>query len=292
MRDFEKIKSALVRLWTECPAITTIRNIKYFVDRLVRYPLAPIIVAEGDSWFDYDFTARFLEGGGRDLLDHLGGGGRYSIFRMGFAGDTLSNMVHSNQIQSVVKFIEILSPDVFLFSGGGNDFSGQDGVHLEKLLTATGLNDELVQDCISVKSKQHYQTLINAVRSVSTSVPILVHGYAYARPDGRAVGPNQNHPFAGPWLRPAFERKNVPEHLRQDIIIRLIDIFNEMLQELEQQHNKSLLKYVNLRDVLNLSTEHWSNELHPTNLGFKRIAERFHYHLNNFIYTSSCRASL
>jgi hypothetical protein len=36
----------------------------------VTYPTAPVLVTEGDSWFDYDFTARFLDAGGRDQPVH------------------------------------------------------------------------------------------------------------------------------------------------------------------------------------------------------------------------------
>src|SRR5262249_29900057 len=54
------------------------------------------LVAEGDSWFDY--KPSFLEGvpvinPGRDLLGHLQAMGRFSVFRVSKAGDTMENMV-------------------------------------------------------------------------------------------------------------------------------------------------------------------------------------------------------
>ncbi|WP_169981151.1 hypothetical protein [Tautonia rosea] len=86
MSAIARISSRLFKMLTESPHWFVIHNVKYFLNRLVKYPLAPVLVAEGESWLDYDFTARFLDAGGRDLLAHLGEGGRYSILRLSVAG--------------------------------------------------------------------------------------------------------------------------------------------------------------------------------------------------------------
>lgn len=274
MRDIQRISTWLFKMVSESPLWFVPHNIEYFVNKVMRYPTAPVLVAEGDSWFDYDFTAWFVDKGGRDLLDHLGEGGRYNILRMGIAGDTLQNEAHGRRIHDAVEAVRLLKPDAFLFSGGGNDFAGQGGCHLVNLLSPAGLDQDKARECIAVKSCADYKAMIEAIRSVDPSLPIFVHGYAYARPDGRAVELLlKRHPFAGPWLQPAFDKMGVPEQVRQGVIIELLDMFNTILDGVA--HRCPGVYHIDLRDVLQPTTDDWANELHPTNTGFHKVAERF-----------------
>ena len=87
------------------------------------------LVAEGDSWFDY------LPG--LDILDHLKWEHGYKIKKHSDGGDTLENMVYGTeyrrnwnrrtpQINETLDAIKKYQPKVFLFSGGGNDFAGDE----------------------------------------------------------------------------------------------------------------------------------------------------------------------
>ena len=59
------------------------------VPEMIEAPTAkPLLVAEGDSWFDY--------APGLDILDHLRSMG-YPIIKVAEAGDTLDNMVYGTQ---------------------------------------------------------------------------------------------------------------------------------------------------------------------------------------------------
>lgn len=273
MRDIARIYAWLYKMITESPLWFVIHNVRYFLNSLVKYPSAPVLVAEGDSWFDYDFTAMFLDAGGRDLLDHLGEAGRYSILRMGIAGDTLVNEAYGKRIRDAAEAVRVLKPAAFLFSGGGNDFAGQGGCNLVRLLTPEGLDRNKAQICIGVQARDHYEAMIAAIRAVAPSLPIFVHGYAYARPDGRAVGLFPGHPFAGPWLKPGFDHMGVPNEVRQGVIIELIDMFNAMLDALAQTNDG--VYHIDLRPVLEPTVDDWANELHPSNRGFHKVAECF-----------------
>ena len=69
------------------------------------------IVAEGDSWFNFPYFIK-------DIIDWLNENDNYLIYSLAYAGDWLANMIYDG------KYIEQLSihtPDVFLFSAGGND---------------------------------------------------------------------------------------------------------------------------------------------------------------------------
>ena len=89
------------------------RRVKYEIDKLqgVR---RPVIVSEGDSWFQYPITLN-------DVIDQLIDEHEYQVYSLGKAGDLLALMV---QEQEYVDAIESEQADLFLLSAGGNDMLG------------------------------------------------------------------------------------------------------------------------------------------------------------------------
>ncbi len=90
------------------------------LDRATLAPSPHVIVAEGDSWFEYPIIAD-------DILDHLirartpQGQPKYLLHSQAAGADWLSNMIYQEE------YIEALSryqPQTFLISGGGNDLIG------------------------------------------------------------------------------------------------------------------------------------------------------------------------
>jgi hypothetical protein len=81
------------------------------------------VVAEGDSWFQYPpfragpVAVHFV----RDLIDHLGSRRDLCVQSVAAGGDWLAAMLHSREY---VDELSAAEPDVFLFSGGGNDLLG------------------------------------------------------------------------------------------------------------------------------------------------------------------------
>jgi hypothetical protein len=88
-----------------------------------------IIVAEGDSWFQFPGRWFFSPIGTRwlhvdavkDILDHLIASKRYCVNSLAAGGDWLFQMLRANDYVEPLSQIE---PDVFLLSGGGNDLLG------------------------------------------------------------------------------------------------------------------------------------------------------------------------
>ena len=269
----QRIKEGLRDLLTTNIGWGLAHNVEFFIDRMALHPRALAGVALGDSWFDYDFTAMFLDGG-HDLIDHLDHSGLLNVFRLSVAGDTLEHMVNGRQMDNAVHAINVINPDFVLVSGGGNDLAGSDGVRLERFLTPGGLDRVAAFVMIGGAFRKTYQTLIDEVRKVASGLPIIVHGYAHGIPDGRGViHPLRHHPLAGPWLKPAFDRKGVPAENRQAIVVELIDLFNAMLRELAAENPG--VHHIDLRPVLRPTPIDWANELHPTSAGFKKVAEVF-----------------
>src|SRR5262245_52015362 len=88
-----------------------------------------LVIAEGDSWFDYP--------PGLDILDLLHRNHGLRIERYSKAGYTLENMVYGTRlptlfddatptIEPLIARIAQVKPRVFLFSGGGNDVAGDE----------------------------------------------------------------------------------------------------------------------------------------------------------------------
>jgi hypothetical protein len=242
------------------------------------------VVAEGDSWFDYPV--------GLDILDHLKREYGYDIFKVAEAGDTLENMVYGTEfgsnfsrrtppIEATLRAIEQYQPKVLLFSGGGNDIAGAELASYlnHKSSTLPVLREDYIRYAFSTVAKRAYMDLIRFVTDAKPDIHIISHGYGYATPDGRSVSFAWVR-FAGPWLRPTLVRKNIIEAREGRALIRsLIDIFNDMLQELDDENDN--FHYIDLRP--HISDGDWVNELHLYNHAYRRVAERFHEMIQQFV---------
>jgi hypothetical protein len=244
------------------------------------------IVAEGDSWFDY--VPAYLENPLRgDLLGHLHAMPHYRVQRIAKAGDTLENLVYGTeydesswspappQFEATLKLLGSTRPDVFLFSGGGNDLAGPE---LDGMLNhrATGLPPLRSADADAFFAgfvKGAYRDMIVRVSETSPGTHIFLHGYDYAIPDGRAViriVPGWS--YIGPWLRPAFVRKRILDiavmrPIVNDLIRRLNDVLAELAAEFDHVH------HIDVRGTV--GDGNWANELHPTSKGFGLVAKLF-----------------
>ena len=113
-------------------------------------------------------------------------------------------------LKIVLERVKNDQPDVFLFSGAGNDIAGdQFGSFLHHAESELGvLKHDFAANTISVEFRKFYQDLISKIQSVSPNTHVFTHGYAYARPTGNGVG-LLGISFIGPWLLPALGRKGI-----------------------------------------------------------------------------------
>lgn len=244
-----------------------------------------IIVAEGDSWFDYPFY---------DVLKLLDDEFGYRIESGAHRGDAVESMAYAGgQLQEIVKLLDRLAqdgqvPKAILLSGGGNDIAGP---AFEILLNhkdspISGLNATVLEGVIDQRIRTAYIQILSIVTSVSKqlwpkqpAIPILVHGYDYPVPDGRGFLGGWG-PLPGPWLEPGFRQKNYAD-LQERIAIAatLIERFNAMLQSITAMAAFRHVSYVDLRNTLSTRPadyrKWWGNELHPTKDGFIKVTQRF-----------------
>ena len=254
------------------------------------------LVAEGDSWFDYP--------PGRDVLDWLEKAHGYTIHKVAKFGSLLEYMVlgvgndddqfgdifgrDASQLIETMKLVEQHQPTVLLFSGGGNDIVGEPlTAYLNYKSEVSGLpalRAPVIDHVVNTVLRRCYEVLLETLQMHAQQggfeVPVVVaHGYDYPVPDGRGVlnVPLVGPLVSGPWIRPYLDEKGHTEApARYEIMKAFMSAFNLMLAKLEADF-PSRFKYANVTNTLGGNNPAlWANELHPTNEGFRLVAEKIH----------------
>jgi lysophospholipase L1-like esterase len=244
-----------------------------------------LLVAEGDSWFDYPFY---------DVLERLEDRFNFQIESVAHKGDTVEEMAYDvTQLSKLARTFEHVAqagkaPRAILLSGGGNDIAGDEFAMLLNHSSSglTPLNSHVVTGVIDERIRFAMVSVISAATELSrehfgTTVPVVIHGYAYPVPDGRGyLGGFWVLP--GPWLEPGFRRKGyLGLDQRIQLMMVLIDRFNEVLKSIPAEPGLRHVVYLDLRKVLSNALaggaykHSWENELHPTKLGFQAVAQKF-----------------
>lgn len=248
---------------------------------------AGLLLAEGDSWFDYPFF---------DVLEELEESFNYSIESVAHKGDTVEEMAYDlNQLDKLARTLEKLGregkvPRAILLSGGGNDIAGTEFAVLlnHKRSSLPPLNEQVVAGMIDERLRAAIVELASAVthlcqQSLNATVPMVMHGYDYPVPDGRGyLGGFWVLP--GPWLAPGFRKKGYDDsqlQARCDLMVTLIDRFNDVVKGIAGGPGLGHLHYVDLRGTLSQRIQGqtyktwWNDELHPTEQGFNKVAGQF-----------------
>lgn len=242
---------------------------------------AGLVIAEGDSWFDYPL---------HDVLKDLEDLHGYDVESVAHMGDTVEDMAYSGgQLDELSRRIEKAlrsgrRPKAILVSGGGNDIAGDAFAYLlnHAAGAGAGLNAEIVSGVIDSRLRDAYLTILHAITAVCTAllgetVPIVIHGYDHAVPDGRGFFGGWGV-LPGPWLEPGFRRKGYAANARAVVVVELIDRFNAMLRDVSRRPALQHVKYLDLRGTLASGAsykEWWANELHPTRKGFEAVTRKF-----------------
>jgi lysophospholipase L1-like esterase len=243
---------------------------------------AGVLVAEGDSWFDYPLN---------DVLRMLEDHHAYEVESVAHKGDRVEEMAYGmGQLEELTRTLEKLLrqsviPKAILLSGGGNDVAGDEfGILLDHAQSPLpGFNDQIVSGIIDQRVKIGFVTILSAVTQIceerlNRKLPILVHGYDYPVPDGRGFA-GGGWFLPGPWLEPGFREKGfdkMAERIR--LMKQLIDRFNSMLKDIAAMTEFPHVTYINLRNTLSTGAnykQYWANELHPTARGFELVTDRF-----------------
>ena len=228
------------------------------------------ILAEGDSWFDYPL--------GTDVIRSLGSMLNLPIANMAHHGDEVRQMLALKQRREIEKRLSGGAPngrpwDALLFSGGGNDFVG-DELCLWLRTFATGMPPAQILDSVRFGAVMEvvlagYQDLIALRDRLSKTTKIFLHQYDFAPPNGKGVC------GVGPWLKPSLDFRSVPPDVQPAVTRLMLEGFAKVVNPLASPGGGVFV--VPTQGTFPAQTsEWWANELHPTDKGFKAIAEKFH----------------
>jgi len=236
-------------------------------------PTPLIIVADGDSWFDYPLPLP----GHTDVANSLQQQGTPTpaMMKLAHYGDATTTLMGVTKRQRLVDYISEPAHgpiDVLMFSGGGNDLVGDqfrfwlknaDDVQHNP---ANGVADDLLNDILGVVNIA-YLELIRIRDQHARNAYVLVHAYDFAIPTGIPACA-----FAGPWLRPSLVEQGWPDiEQGRQIVKTILEVFKGRLEALCAANENVVL--VDTQGTL--SAGDWANELHPTPDGFRKIAARF-----------------
>lgn len=235
-----------------------------------------VLLAQGDSWFDYPLTGNGLPLVDTDVIAQLRRIGAMppTILNLAHHGETAVNEMSLSKQQ---RMIEVLSdrtnwpagkPDGILISAGGNDIAGDEfcivldfndghavGLNPDRFPKALGMVEACYLDLFALRDR------------LAPGVPIFGHCYDFPIPNG-------SHPRCiGPWLKPSLDFCNWPAAQGQQIVGNALSQFRSLLQKLETRSDNNF-HLVETQGTL--SAQEWANELHPTPEGFGKIAQKFY----------------
>lgn len=216
------------------------------------------IVSEGDSWFNYPTKLK-------EVIDHLFD--EFSMFCCSYGGDWLANIYAEEEY---LKALRKYKPDVFLLSGGGNDLVG--GMRMLTILRdyKSGMRgvDLIIHDefeSILEDFRTIYRAIFKKVFNEFPDMKIICHGYDYPYFEGKDKV----------WFGIPFHSKGIDNiDIQNEIGHFLIDKFYDMMQSVIVDFPN--VHYIDNRGLVKpRNKELWLNELHPTEEGFKMVADVF-----------------
>ena len=214
----------------------------------------PVIVSEGDSWFQYPLLLK-------DVIDWLMDD--YAVMSLGAAGDTLGNMAAEMEM---LEALEDTGASVLLLSGGGNDLvaGGNLAAHLrEDDGSGTMKPEDYLLPSFGQVLDEAVALIDRIVRDACQSFPavqVACHGYDYAVP------------AAGKWLgTPMQERKITDPKVQKAIARVMVDRLNARLRRLADGVPR--LTYLDVRG--SVGDAGWHDELHPVSRTYRKVAVHF-----------------
>jgi hypothetical protein len=244
-----------------------------FAASVKQFPKRLVVLTEGDSWFSYPLNnniADYVELMNTDL----------SMLRLEHNGDEAREILASGseQFKNLKFYLKKYPVDALLLSAGGNDLVARE---LKKVLDKK-VNGATWQSAVKLAQLTTvlddivaaYSRLLDARDAVRPTCAVFAHSYCYFEPTGRkATGP-----FgllkAGPWMRPVLVSKGIdPDTEGRDLARYLVDELHARLRALAAVRPRFHL--VDMRAALPVDDVHWSDEIHPSGTGFRRLAENF-----------------
>lgn len=234
-----------------------------------------VMLAQGDSWFDYPLDGNALTLADTDIIAQLRGMGTINpvIVNVAHFGEASTDEMSLPKQQRMIGLLQDPAnwlngkPDAILFSAGGNDIAGnQFCIFLDNAASSVnGLNAQRFQEALGMVEAS-YRDLIEFRDRYAQGVPIFAHCYDFPLPTGK-------HPTCvGPWLKPSLDFAGWGPADGVAICRQALLDFKAMLVGLANDA-ANLFFLVDTQGLL--TPADWANELHPFPAGFIKVADRF-----------------
>lgn len=235
-----------------------------------------VMLAEGDSWFDYPLTGNGLPLQDTDIIAQLRHYGAHppTILNLAHHGDAAIDELSLPKQERMITALRDKSnwingkPDAILISAGGNDIAGdQFCIFLDFNDGKTaGLNADRFGKALGAV-EACYLALFEMRNRYASGVPIYGHCYDFPIPNGK-------HPScAGPWLKPSLDFCNWGLEDGTRIAKEALSAFRQMLERLAADPKNN---YHLIQTQGTLKPDDWANELHPGVLGFGKLSQKFY----------------
>jgi metacaspase-1 len=225
----------------------------------------PVIIAEGDSWFEYPYND--------DIVSIVGK--KYAVMPLAKAGDSWIDIYRKNEL---FPAIEQEDPDIVMLSLGGNDVLGQIEIFIHPYEMNRPAAKYILPNFKATLDwiENQYVTTIQHVLTKAGAV--IIHGYDYPDPREPAT---QGAQWVGPPLKNLRNIDGVG--IWREIANIMIDRFNDMLSAVAKRPEfVGRVYYVNLRKTIGSDDiltgpkpDLWCDEIHGTAAGFGKIAAKF-----------------
>jgi hypothetical protein len=248
-----------------------------------------IIVAEGDSWFCFPFYVK-------DINEWLIEDKNINLYSIAAAGDWLTNIIYEGKY---VEELSLIEPDVFLISGGGNDFCGSYRLSfmINTNVDETKEGDDLIEVCVSGAFdafiwtlQTQYWILLSSLKKAKKlkELKVITQGYDYIIPFPKLRrGPDvlqwiiNKSTATGDWLRTPLMLKGllkIESHVA--VMAHFINRVNEMFIKLANyEEQPGVYKFPNLYHVdcrgVAGGFDGWFDEIHLKSHKFKIVAEAY-----------------
>jgi hypothetical protein len=235
-----------------------------------------VMLAQGDSWFDYPLNGNGLSLADTDLIAQLQGMGTINpvIANISHYGEASTDEMSLPKQQRMVQLLEDPSnwlgqgkPDAILFSGGGDDIAGDkfcifldDGAS-----NASGLDAQRFQEALGMVEAS-YCDLFAFRDRYAPGVRVFAHCYDFPLPTG--IHPD----CVGPWLKPSLDFYGWNFAQGTSICRQALLDFKALLTRLAGDP-ANLFTMIDTQGVL--APADWANELHPYPAGFRNLAGKF-----------------
>jgi hypothetical protein len=239
------------------------------------------ILADGDSWFSYPLSM--------DVIDFVRQDGNPSplVLNLAVAGDPTTATLGVSKRQLIINTLSDPQHgnfDAMLFSGGGDDVAGDQFCLwlTQNVGSGNGVNNQAFSDILGVVETA-YKDLFDVCGSIQPKCKIFIHSYDFARPTGVGVCPDPitGGYLVGPWLKPSLDYRGWTNFISASgVVATVLAQLDVLFVALENQYSPQVV-YVRTQGTLvppnstNDTTSDWANELHPTDPGFEKIAQKF-----------------